>query len=118
MWYRAVQYLHEDPQRILPIISASVQASVGGVFPASVTQAAMTRLNSFPTFDQARTAVYGATSSTNYLAALKYQAQQAGVAGQIAKGTNLESFETGAATVYEQLAADPQLVKYIDGPVR
>lgn len=118
MWYRAVQYLHEDPQRILPIISASVQASVGGVFPASVTQAAMTRLNSFPTFDQARTVVYGATSSTNYLAALKYQAQQAAVAGQIAKGTNLESFETGAATVYEQLAADPQLVKYIDGPVR
>jgi ABC-type nitrate/sulfonate/bicarbonate transport system substrate-binding protein len=118
MWYRAVQYLHDDPQRILPIVSASVQASVGGVFPANVTNAAMTQLNVFPTFDQARTTVYGATSPTNYLAALRYQAKQAGAAGQIPGGTSLDSFETTAASVYEQLAADPQLVNYINAPLR
>jgi ABC-type nitrate/sulfonate/bicarbonate transport system substrate-binding protein len=117
MWYRAVQYLHDDPKLVLPMISASVQAAVGGVFPASVTHVAMTQLNYFPTFDEARTAVYGASSPTYYLGALRYQAKEAGAAGQIPSGTSLESFETTAGSTYEQLAADPKLVSYVNAPV-
>jgi ABC-type nitrate/sulfonate/bicarbonate transport system substrate-binding protein len=117
MWYRAVEYLRRDPQRILPIVSNSVKAAVGGVYPSSVTNAAMTSLNYFPTFTEAGTYVYGPTSPGNFLAAVRYQAKQAGTAGQIPAGMTLDSFET-AQTYYNAVAADQKLVSYINAPVQ
>jgi ABC-type nitrate/sulfonate/bicarbonate transport system substrate-binding protein len=114
VWYRAVQYLHDDPAKILPMVTRQVKAAVGGLLPLGVTNAAMTKLNYFPTFNQARTYVFGPGSPTNQLAAAAYQAKTAGVTKQLPGGW--QAFEV-ARQWYNAVAADPTLVRYINAPV-
>jgi ABC-type nitrate/sulfonate/bicarbonate transport system substrate-binding protein len=114
VWYRAVQYLHKDPSKILPMIAQLMKVAVGGVFPASVTKDAVTELEYFPTFNQAKTYVFGANSPTNQIAAAEYQAKSAGVVKQLPGG--VATYEV-SQKYYDEVAADTALVSYINAPV-
>jgi ABC-type nitrate/sulfonate/bicarbonate transport system substrate-binding protein len=112
VWYRAVEYFDSDPAKVLPMVASLMKAAVGGVFPASVTKQAMTDLEYFPTFNAAKTYVFGNNSSTNQIAAAEYQAKTANakLPGGVARYEVSEEY-------YNEVAANAALVKYINAPV-
>jgi len=117
VWYRAVNYLNKKPSVVLPMIATAVKESTGGVLPQDVTKAAMLSLNYFPTFNSARTYVFGTGSATNFLTAARYQGAQAIAAKQIPAGTDLAPFQA-EGQVYRQVSSDPALVKFINAPIK
>lgn len=117
IWLRTSRYVQEQPEKAVPIAAAAVRDSTGGGLSDEAVKSAIQDFLFFPTFDQAAKDTFNPESPQYFTAAVRDLFNNAKEAGQVQKDASFDQYQV-AEGIFKQVQSDPDLVKYIQAPVR
>lgn len=76
IWYRTMKYLRDDPDRTMPLFTDAINQAAASNLPESSVRYIVTRLDFFPTLDEAQKLVYNESSKIYFWKSVEYYTKE------------------------------------------
>ena len=115
-FYRAVRYLHEKPEVVIPMVDENVAIGTGGTLGTTTTGEIMTELNYFPVAEDAKRDFFTAGSPLNNEDSISFLFERGVAAGEYSADDDWQTFQVSGPWL-DMLLARPDLMEYINSPL-
>lgn len=115
-FYRAVRYLHEKPDVVIPLVDDNVAIATGGTLGTTTTHEIMTSLNYFPTAEDAKAEFFTSGSPLDNEKSIGFLFDRGVAAGEYSADDDWRTFQVSGEWL-DKLLARQDLMEYVNSPL-
>lgn len=115
-FYRAVRYLHEKPDVVIPLVDDNVAIATGGTLGTTTTHEIMTSLNYFPTAEDAKAEFFTSGSPLDNEKSIGFLFDRGVAAGEYSADDDWRTFQVSGEWL-DKLLARADLMEYVNSPL-
>lgn len=115
-FYRAVRYLHEKPDVVIPLVDDNVAIATGGTLGTTTTHEIMTSLNYFPTAEDAKREFFTSGSPLDNEKSIGFLFDRGVAAGEYSADDDWRTFQVSGEWL-DMLLAREDLMEYVNSPL-
>ena len=115
-FYRAVRYLHEKPDVVIPLVDDNVAIATGGTLGTTTTHEIMTNLNYFPTAEGAKAEFFTSGSPLDNEKSIGFLFDRGVAAGEYSADDDWRTFQVSGEWL-DKLLARADLMEYVNSPL-
>ena len=115
-FYRAVRYLHEKPDVVIPLVDENVAVATGGTLGTTTTHEIMTQLNYFPTAEDAKRDFFTAGSPLDNEKSIGFLFDRGVAAGEYSADDDWRTFQVSGEWL-DMLLNRSDLMEYVNSPL-
>ena len=115
-FYRAVRYLHEKPDVVIPMVDDNVAIATGGTLGSTTTHEIMTSLNYFPTAEDAKRDFFTSGSPLDNEKSIGFLFDRGVAAGEYSADDDWRTFQVSGEWL-DMLLAREDLMEYVNSPL-